>query len=144
MSGDILDEGDARAAVAMRGSLQGMGERRDRGGGSSQSGSAALSGGGSKAGGDGGGGGGDDNDNDNSVVISDADAADSVTRASQNASVQGLEGGGSVIGGSVAGGSVVGGSVGTMKGLLARNEVPFAILGKQANKSPTQSYAYLN
>ena len=93
ISGDILDEGDARAAVAMRVSLQGMGERKDRRGGSSQSSSAVISGSGGGRGAAGGRGlsGGEDNDNDSSVVISDAEAADdSVTRASQDASGQGL------------------------------------------------------
>ena len=141
VSGDIIDEGDARAAVAMRGSLQGMGERgKDRGsaaGGSSQSNSAMISG--SRSGGGGGGRGrgvsGDDN-HDSSVMISESaggGADDSMTRASQDASGQGLggvAGEGSVTGGSVVGGSVVEGSIGTAKGLLAKNEVPFAILGK--------------
>ena len=137
VSGDVIDEGDARAAVAMRGSLQGMGER-GRGsvaGGSSQSNNAMISGGRSGGGGRGRGVSGDDN-NDSSVVISESaggGAEDSLTRASQDASGQGLggvAGEGSVTGGSVVGGSVVEGSIGTAKGLLAKNEVPFAILGK--------------
>lgn len=131
VSGDILDEGDARAAVAMRDSLQGMGERKGkdgRGGGSSrQSSSAVISGSGAGFG-SGGGGIGVGGDNNSSVVISEADLADdNVTRASQDASGQGLGLGG------VAGAGSGSGSVGTTKGLLARNEVPFAILGKQAN-----------
>ena len=95
---------------------------------------------------------GDDN-NDSSVVISESaggGAEDSLTRASQDASGQGLggvAGEGSVTGGSVVGVSVVEGSIGTAKGLLAKNEVPSAIQGKSASKfvdQHTHTFAHLS
>ena len=70
-------------------------------------------------------------------MISEPDG--SVTRASQDAPGQRLgdEREGSAVGGSVAGGSVAGGSLisKTTSLLLAKNEIPFAILGKPVSMS---------